>query len=192
MALKSSQQILGDSVRYGETQNMEIIEPKDANGDSVHAENPLSTSDGNLWQSDDEDEPEFHMRTYIALGSMFFLNLVQVLALQGPPTVLTYIGKDLNDTANQTWVPNALSLVQAVAGPILSSASDVFQARKGILVVSSLISFIGAAIAPGSESIGRLIAAQSLIGVGFATVPLAYSVPSEITPRRWRPCMWMR
>lgn len=34
---------------------------------------------------------------------------------------------------------------------------------------------------------GRLIAAQTLIGVGFASVPLAYSVPSEILPRKWRP-----
>jgi MFS family permease len=50
-----------------------------------------------------------------------------------------------------------------------------------------MISFIGAAIAPGSSNIYRLIVAQILIGFGFATVPLAYCVPSEILPRRWRP-----
>ena len=72
-------------------------------------------------------------------------------------------------------------------GPVISSASDAFQARKIILVVSCLISFVGSAIAPGSQSIFRLIAAQTLIGVGFAAVPLAYCVPSEILPRRWRP-----
>jgi hypothetical protein len=49
------------------------------------------------------------------------------------------------------------------------------------------MSFIGAAIAPGSENIYRLIVAQILIGFGFATVPLAYCVPSEILPRKWRP-----
>jgi MFS family permease len=84
-------------------------------------------------------------------------------------------------------VPNALSLVQAVLAPVISSASDTFQARKLLLVGPSIISFIGAAIAPGSNNIYRLIVAQILIGFGFATVPLAYCVPSEILPRKWRP-----
>ena len=100
---------------------------------------------------------------------------------------LSYIGAGLQETAVQAWVPNALSLVQAALGPIISSASDTFQARKILLVCTSTISFIGAAIAPGSNSIYRLIAAQTLIGVGFAAVPLAYAVPSEILPRKWRP-----
>ena len=100
---------------------------------------------------------------------------------------LSYIGTDLKNSAAQTWVPNALSLVQAVVAPVISSASDTFQARKTILVGFSVISFIGAAIAPGSSNIYRLIVAQILIGFGFATVPLAYCVPSEIVPRKWRP-----
>jgi MFS family permease len=100
---------------------------------------------------------------------------------------LSYIGADLKNPAAQTWVPNSLSLVQAVLGPLISSTSDTFQARKILLVGSSVISFIGAAIAPGSASIYRLIVAQILIGFGFASVPLAYCVPSEILPRRWRP-----
>lgn len=57
-----------------------------------------------------------------------------------------------------------------------------------LLVCTCAISFIGACIAPGSTSIYRLIVANIFIGVGFATVPLAYAVPSEILPRRWRPC----
>jgi MFS family permease len=112
---------------------------------------------------------------------------VQVVALQGPPAVLNYIGKDLNNPAAQTWVPNSLSLVQAVLSPIMSSASDTFQARKLLLVGSAIVSFVGAAIAPGSGNIYRLIVAQILIGVGFASVSLAYAVPSEILPRKWRP-----
>lgn len=100
---------------------------------------------------------------------------------------LSYIGKDLNDPATETWVPNALSLVQAVLGPLISSASDTFQARKILLVATCTVSFVGAAIAPGSNSMARLITAQTLIGFGFAAVPLAYAVPSEILPRKWRP-----
>ena len=102
-------------------------------------------------------------------------------------TKLSYIGASLNNTQAQTWVPNALALMQAVINPLFCSASDTFQARKPLLVGSSAISFIGAAIAPGSKDIYRLIGATILIGVGFSSVGLACTVPSEILPRKWRP-----
>ncbi|KAL2395177.1 hypothetical protein ABEF93_001442 [Exophiala dermatitidis] len=146
-----------------------------------------NNNDNNLVYDEPDEEPELHARTYIALLSMFLLNMVQVVALQGPPAVLSYIGKSLNNPPAETWVTNSLSLVQAVLGPVISAASDTFQARKTILVGTSLISLVGSAIAPGSGTIYRLIAAQTLIGVGFASVPLAYAVPSEILPRKWRP-----
>lgn len=51
------------------------------------------------------------------------------------------------------------------------------------------MSFIGAAIAPGSKDIYRVIVAQILIGVGFAAVPLAYSIPSEVSSRAFTSSM---
>jgi MFS family permease len=105
---------------------------------------------------------------------------------------LNYIGTDLHNTRVQSWVVVVLSLVQGVLGPVISTASDTFQARKPLLVGSCAISFVGACIAPGSNSIYRLIGANVLVGVGFASVPLAYAVPSEILPRRWRPCKSIR
>lgn len=41
--------------------------------------------DGNLVYEEDE-EPELHAQTYLALAAMFFLNLVQVFGLLGPPS----------------------------------------------------------------------------------------------------------
>lgn len=82
---------------------------------------------------------------------------------------------------------NAYILTQAVLAPIVSSASDKFQVRKPVIIVCCIISLIGAAIAPGSTNIYRLIVAQALIGVGANGYPLAYSIPSEILPRKWRP-----
>jgi hypothetical protein len=48
----------------------------------------VKTSSLNLVYNDDEEEPEIHARTYVALAAMFLLNLVQVVALQGPPAVV--------------------------------------------------------------------------------------------------------
>lgn len=77
--------------------------------------------------------------------------------------------------------------MQAVIGPVISSASDTFQVRKPILVASCAVALVGSAIAPGATDIYRVIGAQALIGVGLAAVPLSYVVPSEILPRKWRP-----
>lgn len=54
--------------------------------EAKHVEETI-TEEGNLIY-DGEEEPEIHMRTWIALASMFILNLVQVFALQGPPAVV--------------------------------------------------------------------------------------------------------
>ena len=52
-----------------------------------HLDN-VNTDSGNLVY-EDEEEPEIHLPTYLALIAMFFLNLVQVFALQGPSAVVS-------------------------------------------------------------------------------------------------------
>ncbi len=52
-----------------------------------------------------------------------------------------------------------------------------------MLISTCTVSLIGAAIAPGSSSIYRVIVAQILVGFGFAAVPLAYAIPSEVSHR---------
>ncbi len=84
-------------------------------------------------------------------------------------------------------MPNALSLAQAVFTPIIASASDVFQARKNLMVGCYILSFVGCAVAASAKNIYGLIGAQILIGFGFSAVALVYTVPSEILPRKWRP-----
>lgn len=56
--------------------------------ESVHLENTVTLEDNLVYNAVDE-EPEIHMRTWIALAAMFLLNLVQVFALQGPPAVVS-------------------------------------------------------------------------------------------------------
>ena len=44
--------------------------------------------EGNLVCDEDELEPEVHARTYIAVIAMSLLNMVQLIALQGPPSAV--------------------------------------------------------------------------------------------------------
>ncbi|KIX93008.1 uncharacterized protein Z520_11281 [Fonsecaea multimorphosa CBS 102226] len=154
---------------------------------SQYTSEHVETTDGNLYYENDEEEPELHARTYLAVFSVIVFTIAGLLALQGPPAVLTYIAQDLNNTASQTWIQNALVVPQSVFAPVVASIADTFQLRKSLIVGFCLISFVGAAIAPGSSSIYRLIAAQTLVGFGFVVIPLAQVIPSEILPRKWRP-----
>ena len=56
----------------------------------AHQHEDVTDSPIDLVYDDDDEEPELHARTYLALAAMFLLNLVQVLALQGPPAVVRY------------------------------------------------------------------------------------------------------
>lgn len=42
--------------------------------------------------SEEEAVPDLHVRTWIAVAAFFLLNYVQVIALQGPATVVRYGG----------------------------------------------------------------------------------------------------
>lgn len=57
------------------------------------------------------------------------------------------------------------------------------------MLVGCALGVIGCAIVPGSDTIYRMIAGQTIKGFGYATTPLLYAIPSEILPKRWRPSM---
>lgn len=79
------------------------------------------------------------------------------------------------------------SLVQAVLCPIFASGSDAFQARKSIIVVANLIAIVGAVVGSSAQNIYVLIVGQGLMGISFSCAPLAYTIPSEVVPHKWRP-----
>ena len=49
----------------------------------------ILSANNNLKYENDDEEPELHARTWIALAAMFLLNMVQLVALQGPPAVVS-------------------------------------------------------------------------------------------------------
>lgn len=64
---------------------------------AVEEKGPVSTekqieivdaSEHNLRYDNSEEEPELHFRTYIAILAMCISNMVQCVALQGPPAVV--------------------------------------------------------------------------------------------------------
>ena len=63
-------------------------QPRDQESISKHEPSETEEVEGNLIYNNAEEEPELHLRTWIAVSSMILLNFIQVFALQGPPVVV--------------------------------------------------------------------------------------------------------
>lgn len=47
-------------------------------------------AEGNIVYEDADHEPELHYKTYIALGAMFLLNLVNTFSIFSPPVAVSH------------------------------------------------------------------------------------------------------
>jgi len=83
-----SSEIIGEKVVNSEIGQLPSP-PLEKRSDEEQQIEHVKTSSFNLVYNDDEEEPEIHARTWIALAAMFLLNFVQVVALQSPPAVVS-------------------------------------------------------------------------------------------------------
>lgn len=69
-------------------ENEGISEAPEKNPPSRHLEEADGAAD--LVYDNVDEEPEIHMRTWIALAAMLVVNLTQVFAIQGPPAMVSW------------------------------------------------------------------------------------------------------
>lgn len=81
MAMKSEEPVISTEPQEKDETgvHLEHLEMKDSHTDAL----------GNLVYSNDEEEPELHFRTWIALASVGLVLCGQGIAFQGPPTVVS-------------------------------------------------------------------------------------------------------
>lgn len=73
------------------------------------------------------------------------------------------------------WVFSAYLIVAAVMTPIAGKLSDIYGSKRVLLVLLAL--YVAGVIAGGfSTNIGFLLATRAIQGVGFAAVPVAFSI----------------
>jgi hypothetical protein len=84
-----SSEITGEKVINSEIRQVPSPLAEKKSDKAQHLEH-VESSSLNLEYNDDEEEPKIRARTYVALAAMLLLNLVQVVALQGPPAVVRY------------------------------------------------------------------------------------------------------
>ena len=98
----------------------------------------------------------------LALGMAVFLAALDVTIIT---TALPTISEHFQSSAGYTWIGSAYTLANAAATPTWGKISDIF-GRKPVLMAANVVFLIGSLVAALSTSIGMLIAARAVQGLG--------------------------
>ncbi|KAK3675680.1 hypothetical protein LTR78_004321 [Recurvomyces mirabilis] len=98
----------------------------------------------------------------LALCMAVFLAALDVTIIT---TALPTISEHFHSSSGYTWIGSAFLLANSASIPSWGKVSDIF-GRKPMLLVANVIFMIGSLIAALSTSIGMLIAARAIQGIG--------------------------
>ncbi|KAH9951826.1 MFS general substrate transporter [Amylocystis lapponica] len=117
--------------------------------------------------------------SFIALIVSTFVSALDLTAIS---TALPTITDELHGGDNFSWVGSAFSLSSTAILPLSGRLADIF-GRKPIIALSIAIFAVGSAIAGASQSMGMLIAARAIQGVGGgAILNLTEIIISDLVP----------
>ena len=97
-----------------------------------------------------------------ALGTAVFLAALDVTIIT---TALPTISEHFHSSSGYTWIGSAYLLANAASTPSWGKISDIF-GRKPVLLTANLVFLVGSLVAALSNSIGMLIAARAVQGMG--------------------------
>ncbi|TGO20043.1 hypothetical protein BTUL_0001g00500 [Botrytis tulipae] len=94
--------------------------------------------------------------------SVFLAAIDAVLITPALPTIVKDLGAS---DSGYSWIGSSYLLALAASSPVWSKVSDIF-GRKAILLIANFVFLIGSLIAALSHSVGMLIAARAVQGLG--------------------------
>ncbi|OLR93215.1 MFS transporter [Actinokineospora bangkokensis] len=113
------------------------------------------------------------------LIAVLSFSLLQTMPVPALPTLQQAFGAS---TTSVSWVLSAFLLTASVATGLLGRLGDMFGKRR-VLIASLTVTALGTLLAALAPSLGVLIAARAVQGVGAATFPLAFGLAREQFPR---------
>jgi EmrB/QacA subfamily drug resistance transporter len=110
-------------------------------------------------------------------------SVMQMMVQPALPEMQRALGADPSATA---WVISAFLLSTTVATPILGRLGDLF-GKERVLIVSLVVFALGGVVGALAQSLGMLILARVLQGVGGAVFPLSFGLARDALPERQVP-----
>lgn len=156
--------------------------PDSPNDGSPSAEKP------NLERTQSQASQFGKGRIVIIILSLCMALFLAALDVTIVTTALPTISRHFNASGSDyTWVGSAYLLAAAAGAPVWGKVSDIF-GRKYIILLANLVFLIGSLIAGISTSIGMLIGARVIQGIGGGgLIILVYVCISDLFSMRERP-----
>jgi EmrB/QacA subfamily drug resistance transporter len=122
----------------------------------------------------------------VIIGALMLVMLLAALDQTIVSTALPRIATELHGLNRLSWVATAYLLTSAITTPIYGKISDLF-GRKKIFQSAIVIFLVGSVLCGISQSMGQLIAARALQGVGAGgLMSLVLAIVGDIIPPRQR------
>ncbi|MDI3389879.1 MFS transporter [Streptomyces sp. B-S-A8] len=134
-----------------------------------------------------KDSPAGHGTALAGVAAPFAALLIAVLSFSLMQTMLVPALPDLQrafktSTTGVSWVLSSFLITASVATVLLGRVGDMFGKRRVLIACLSVFA-VGTVLCAVSDSLGVLIAARSVQGVGAAAFPLAFGIAREQFPR---------
>ena len=132
--------------------------------DPVTSDEPAVTQD----VSSKAAEPEASrtkLQTAVIMASLCASVFLAAIDVSIVTTALPTISQHFGSNAGYTWIGSAYLLANAASTPSWGKFSDIW-GRKPILLCASSVFFVGSLLAAISVSIGMLIVARAIQGIG--------------------------
>jgi MFS family permease len=117
------------------------------------------------------------------MATLIALAVAVALSFSLVPIVMPQLGEYF-ETVQVGWSVTVLSLVGAVASPILGKLGDIL-GKKRVLVAAAGAGAVGGVITAMASSYGLFLFGRGLQGLLFPTIPLGYSLMRDIFSKRW-------
>ncbi|PSK60748.1 hypothetical protein B9Z65_898 [Elsinoe australis] len=101
----------------------------------------------------------------VVMGALCMAVFLAALDVTIITTALPTISEEFQSSSGYTWIGSAFLLGNAASIPTWGKISDIF-GRKPVLLVANVIFFVGSLVAALANSIGMLIAARAIQGIG--------------------------
>lgn len=107
-----------------------------------------------------------------ALASALFLGALDVTIVT---VAIPTIAQEFGSTAGYTWIGSAYMLASAAGAPMWGKISDIW-GRKPIMLIAVAVFWVGSLISALSRSMGMLIAARAIQGIGGGGIIILVNV----------------
>lgn len=125
-------------------------------------------------------------RLWMVLGSLMLATLLATMEVSIIATALPTIAGEFNAFESFAWVGTAYIVTSAIGTPLLGKLSDIY-GRRTVFQVTMGLFIVGSFLCGISQSMGQLIAARALQGLGGGAIQaLSFAIIGDILPPRER------